>query len=55
MANRKRTTKTMRRYPRDPIKQAAEDRARGLANTDCRVLDQSSQAYCPRPNAKKKS
>ena len=49
----KHTARTMRRYPRDPIKQAASDRSRGLENTDCRVLDQSSQDHCPRPTSGK--
>lgn len=51
----KQTARTMRRYPCDPIKQAASDRSRGLENTDCRVLDQSSQEHCPRPAPGKKS
>jgi len=54
MAHRKRTSKTMTRYPRDPIKQAALDLERGLENTDCRVLDKSSQRHCPQPARRKK-
>lgn len=42
-------TRTMEKYPWDPIEQAAADRSRGLENTDCRVLDQSSEEHCPRP------
>lgn len=42
-------TRTMARYPWDPIEQAAADRSRGLEETDCRVLDESSLGHCPRP------
>jgi hypothetical protein len=60
MANRKRPTKTMKRYAatrgtRDLIKQAASDLERGLENTDCRVRDKTSQTHCPRPESRKKS
>lgn len=48
----KRPRRTMARYPWDPMKQAASDRGRGLEDTDCRVLDQSSQEHCPRPTQK---
>jgi hypothetical protein len=43
----------MERYPRDPIGQAAADRSRGLEDTDCRVLDESSKEHCPRPTSGK--
>jgi hypothetical protein len=39
---------------KDVVDQAYKDRARGLANTDCRVPDESSERYCPRPAARKK-
>jgi hypothetical protein len=39
---------------RDIMKQAASDLERGLANTDCRVRDQSSEGKCPRPSPRKK-
>jgi hypothetical protein len=59
MAKRKQATKTMARYGgmprrRDIMKQAASDLERGLANTDCRVRDQSSESQCPRPSRRKK-
>lgn len=44
---------SLERYPRNPIPQAAADRSRGLADTDCRVLDESSLDYCPRPEQRK--
>jgi hypothetical protein len=39
---------------KDVVKQAYKDRARGLANTDCRVPDESSEGYCPIPAGRTK-
>jgi hypothetical protein len=59
MAKPKQATKTMARYGgahkrREIMKQAASDLERGLANTDCRVSDQTSESECPRPSPRKK-
>lgn len=60
MARQKSTSKTIKgfaatRGPRDVIKQAQADLARGLEDTDCRVTAKSSKRDCPRPRPAKKS
>jgi hypothetical protein len=59
MRHRKQSSKKTQRnggdaQRKEAVKQAYEDRARGLANTDCRVPDESSERYCPRPAAQKR-
>jgi hypothetical protein len=58
MTSRKQATKTMQRHPGaqrgELVKQAASDLERGLANTDCRVRDATSERYCPRPSSRKR-
>ena len=59
MARQKRTSKTIRGFaatqgPRDVIKQAEADLARGLEDTDCRAPAKSSEPHCPRPRTKEK-
>jgi hypothetical protein len=39
---------------KDVVNEAYKDRARGLANTDCRLPDESSERYCPLPPARNK-